>query len=104
MHHFGDHTYVRTMLGKAGDIIVGKIHARDHIVIVSSGRAIVVSEEFGKQEIFAPMVFKSKAGAQRAFHILEDMVLTTVHDNPTNTQDLAELEDYLIKKDHTEVL
>jgi hypothetical protein len=103
MHHFGDKTYCRTMLGKAGDMIMGKIHRKEHIVIISAGKARIVSEEFGAQEIQAPAVFKSPPGARRAFIVLEDLVLTTVHDNPTNTQDLAELEAYLITDDYTKV-
>lgn len=100
MHHFGDHTYCRTVLMKAGDIIVGKIHKKEHIAIISAGRATVVSEEFGKQEICAPFIMKSPPGARRALYIIEDMVWTTIHDNPTNTQNLAELEEYLIAKDY----
>lgn len=103
MHHFTDGIYCRTVLMRAGEIIVGKIHKREHIVVVSAGRAQVISEEFGSKDIVAPMVFKSPPGVKRALLILEDMVWTTIHKNSTNTEDMAILEDELIAKDYDEV-
>src|SRR3954468_10455408 len=93
MHHFTDGTYARTVLMRAGELIVGKIHKKEHLVIVSAGRARVVSEEFGAKEITAPFVFKSPPGVKRVLLILEDMVWTTVHKNASNTEDLAILEE-----------
>ena len=103
MHHFTSGIYCRTVLMRAGDIVVGKIHKREHIVVVSAGRARVVSEEFGAKEIIAPAVFKSPPGVKRALHILEDMVWTTIHKNASNTEDMSELEAELIAKDYEEV-
>lgn len=103
MHHFTDGIYCRTVLMRAGEVIVGKIHKLEHIVVVSAGRARVISEEFGAKEIVAPAVFKSPPGAKRALHILEDMVWTTIHTNKSNTEDLSELEEQLIAKDYEEV-
>lgn len=103
MHHFMPGIYVRTCLMKAGDIIVGKIHKKEHLVIVSAGRAQVLSEEFGAKEIVAPAVFKSPPGVKRALLVTADCVWSTIHENPTNTQDLSVLEEELIAKDYTEV-
>ena len=103
MHHFTPGIYCRTVLMRAGEIIVGKIHKREHIVVVSAGRASVISEEFGAKEIVAPAVFKSPPGVKRALHILEDMVWTTIHKNTSDTEDMSELEDELIAKDYGEV-
>lgn len=103
MHHFSDGIYCRTVLMKAGDMVVGKIHKKEHVVVISSGHALVVSEEFGPKEIIAPAIFTSPPGARRALLILSDMVWTTVHKNSTNTQDLAKLEDELIAKDYAEI-
>jgi hypothetical protein len=103
MHHYTNGVYARTVLMKAGDLIVGKIHKHEHLVIVSAGRARVVSEEFGAKEIVAPSVFKSPPGVKRALLILEDMIWTTIHKNEFNIQDMAVLEDELIAKDYSEV-
>ncbi len=100
MHHFTDGIYMRTVLMKKGDIVVGKIHKKEHLVIVSAGRAKIVSEEAGAREIVAPFIFKSQPNVKRGLLIIEDMIFTTVHPNPTNTQDLAVLEDELISKDY----
>lgn len=103
MHHFSDGTYCRTVLMHAGELIVGKIHKKEHIVVVSAGRARVLSEEFGTKEICAPTVFKSPPGVKRVLLIEEDMVWTTVHKNESNTEDLNILEDELIAKEYGEV-
>lgn len=103
MHHFTDGIYCRTVLMHAGELIVGKIHKREHIVVVSAGRAMVISEEFGAKEIVAPCVFKSPPGVKRALQILEDCVWTTIHKNETNTEDMSVLEEELIAKEYSEV-
>lgn len=103
MHHFTDGIYCRTVLMRAGELIVGKIHKREHIVIVSAGRAKVISEEFGAKEITAPCVFKSPPGVKRALQILEDCVWTTIHKNETNNEDMDFLEEELIAKDYSGV-
>jgi hypothetical protein len=104
MHHFTDGIYMRTVRMNCGDLIVGRIHKKEHLVVVSAGRARVVSEEWGAKEIVAPMIFKSPPGAKRVLLILEDMVWTTVHSNPTNTEDLAALEAEFIAADYSEVV
>lgn len=103
MHHFTDGIYSRTCLMHAGDLIVGKIHKKEHLVVVSAGKAKVVSEEFGRKEIVAPCVFKSPPGVKRVLLIEEDMVWTTVHQNLSNTQDMGILEEELIAKEYSEV-
>lgn len=103
MHHFTDGIYCRTVLMHAGELIVGKIHKKEHIVVVSAGRASVISEEFGGTEIVAPMVFKSPPGVKRVLHIHEDMVWTTIHKNESNTENMDELEEQLIAKEYEEI-
>lgn len=103
MHHFTDGIYSRTCLMHKGELIVGKIHKKEHLVVVSAGHATVVSEEFGNKEIVAPAVFKSPPGVKRVLLIKEDMVWTTIHKNESNTQDMDVLEDELIAKEYSEV-
>lgn len=103
MHHFAEGTYTRTVLMKKGELITGKIHKLDHVVIVSQGSAIVIGEEFGRVRITAPAIFKSAPGAKRVLLIEEDMIWTTVHPNPSNTQDMVQLEEELIAKNFEEV-
>ena len=96
MHHFLPGIYVRTVLMKAGDIVVGKMHKQAHIAIISAGQARVVGNEHGLKSFTAPCIFMSEARAKRALFIEEDCVWTTIHPNPSNTQDLVQLEQELI--------
>jgi hypothetical protein len=99
-HHFADLVYCRTVFMKAGSLITGRIHAVEHVVVISQGRASVVCEERGSQELVAPMIFVSRAGVKRILFIHEDMIFTTVHQNPENLRDLDELEKKLILPDY----
>lgn len=80
-------------------IVVGKIHRHAHVNVVSQGRATVYTED-GLMEVQAPMTFISQPGAKRVVLIHEDLVWTTVHNNPTDTRDLAQLEHELIAPDY----
>jgi len=50
------------------------------------------SKEEGIEEFVAPCYIISPQGAKRIVYAVEDCVITTVHANPTNTQDLKEIE------------
>jgi len=102
MHLFTDGMYARTVLMKAGELIVGKIHNKEHIVVISAGRAKVFAEEIGEAvELRAPSIFISPPGSRRTLLIEEDMVWTTIHSTPE--RDLVKLEAELIAKTHEEV-
>lgn len=95
-HEFLDGIYMRTVMMKAGLVVVGKIHKQEHVAIISKGRATVVTEN-GVVEMTAPFMFKSPPGVQRALVIHEDMIWTTVH--RSEHRDLERLEEQLIAKD-----
>jgi quercetin dioxygenase-like cupin family protein len=77
-HWFTKGIYARQFKMQAGAVVVGKLHAQEHLCIISAGRAIVTTEQ-GTQEIAAPCMFISPAGSKRALVILEDMVWVTIH-------------------------
>lgn len=95
-HDFLEGVYMRTVLMKAGLVVIGKIHKQEHVAIVSQGRATVITEH-GVLEMRAPFMFKSPPGVRRALLIHEDMVWTTVH--RSEHTDLVQLEEQLIAKD-----
>lgn len=97
-HDFCDGLYVRDMQIPAGMRIVGKIHKKDHLVILLQGEILVATEE-GVVHLTAPQYFTSPPGVKRAALTLTETVWVTVHHNPTNTRDLAKLEKQLIAKD-----
>lgn len=97
VHHFyGEGTYCRVMQLSEGNVIVGKTHKFDHVVVVLTGE-IAVADVSGERGIYgAGQVFESSAGAKRAIIAMSDCAMMTIHPNPSNTRDLAELEAYLI--------
>jgi quercetin dioxygenase-like cupin family protein len=94
--HWAPGQYAREIFMPAGACIVGKIHRHAHVNIVSKGRAVVFTEHEGKQVIEAGDTWVSKPGTKRTVLVLEDMLWTTVHANPTDSKDSAWLESQLI--------
>jgi hypothetical protein len=94
-HYFGHQTYVREMRLTAGGVIVGKLHRYPCVNILSRG-CVRVEGEFESATYEAPYTWVSCAGTKRAVIALDDVVWSTVHQNPTGTEDLTELERYLI--------
>lgn len=94
-HHFAPSVYGREMLIPAGGVIVGKIHRHAHLNVVIRGKAKVVTE-FGEKIVNGGDVFVSEPGTKRAVYAIEDTVWLTIHPNQSDTQDLKQIEDYVI--------
>ena len=97
-HYFGSGTYVRQGYLPAGYAFMGKIHKEACVNILIQGTLCIVSEE-GKEFISAPSTFTSGAGIRKAVYVITDTILVNVHQNPTNTKDLKELEQQIIAPD-----
>lgn len=100
-HSFTDGIYVREIFIPAGTYIVGKIHKHEHPNFLLSGEVDVVTEE-GSVRLKGPMSMISPAGTKRALHAITDLVWTTIHHNPTNTQDMEKLEKIVIADSYEE--
>ena len=98
-HYFSPGVYIRQMDITAGTVLVGKIHRHDHMIVLTSGK-VKVSTEFGSEVISAPKVWACPAGSKRAIYALEDSQWLNIHENPTNTADLDEIEAYVIAPDY----
>lgn len=94
-HHFAPGMYGRQCTLPAGSVVVGKIHRHAHLNVVIKGHAKVATE-FGSRDVRAGDVFVSEPGAKRAVYAVEETVWITVHTNPTDTRDLAEIENHVI--------
>ena len=94
-HTFSEGVYAREAFLPAGTVLTGKIHKHAHLNIISQG-LITVWTEFGKKLIRGPFTFVSEPGIKRAGKVHEDTVWITVHLNPSNTQDLKEIEQAVI--------
>jgi hypothetical protein len=90
-HHFAPGIYAREARLKAGTVATGKMHAGEHLNIISAG-AIEVWTEDGMKVIRAPFTFVSLPGTKRVGLALLDTVWTTIHANPDNEKSLATLE------------
>ena len=90
-HSFADGIYIREMKMKKGQLGFSAIHKHSYGFFLLSG-VLASSKEDGVEEFIAPCYIVSPRGAKRIVHAVEDCVITTVHANPTNTQDLKEIE------------
>jgi len=90
-HSFGDGVYIREMKMKKGQLGFSAIHKHSYGFFLLSG-VLASSKENGVEEFIAPCYVISPRGAKRIVYAIEDCVITTVHANPTNTQDLKEIE------------
>ena len=90
-HSFANGIYIREMGMKKGQIGFSAIHKHSYAFFLLSG-TLASSKEDGVEEFVAPCYIISPRGSKRIVYAVEDCIITTVHANPTNTQDLKEIE------------
>lgn len=94
-HHFAHGLYAREIVIPEGCLLTGKVHAEEHLNIVSKGRIVVWTED-GMREVCAPFTMVSRPGTKRVGYAIEETVWTTIHANPEDDTDLKILEAKLI--------
>jgi quercetin dioxygenase-like cupin family protein len=97
-HFFADGMYSRRVFRKAGTLIVGKVHLKDHFFICTKGEIIAWTEN-GMKKLSAGDIIECKSGTKRVTLATMDSIGTTVH--KTDKTDLDEIEAELIKPDET---
>lgn len=103
LHHlFPPGLYIRTCFLPARTKLVGKIHKHRHGNILSCGHVRVFTESGGVEDLQGPMQMISEPGTKRAVLAITDAVWTTIHLNPKDTRDLAELERDIIAGTYAE--
>ena len=90
-HSFAEGLYFREMHMKKGQLGFSAIHKHSYGFFLLSG-LLASSKEEGVEEFIAPCYIISPRGSKRIVYAVEDCVITTVHANPTNTQDLKKIE------------
>jgi quercetin dioxygenase-like cupin family protein len=90
-HFFAKGMYMRELTVPAGMRLVGKIHLHEHFLIVTKGKAEVISE-FGRCIVEAGHLSISPAGVKRVVVAIEDTQFVTIHLNVTDTNDLGVIE------------
>ena len=90
-HHFAPGIYAREITIPKGTVLVGAIHKRESLVVLSAGRLRLVTDK-GAVEISAPYTMACKAGAKNAAVALEDSVWTNFFaTEETDTDKLVEI-------------
>jgi quercetin dioxygenase-like cupin family protein len=97
-HFFSDGMYSRRVFRKAGTLIVGKVHLKDHFFICTKGEIIAWTEK-GMKKLSAGDIIECKQGTKRVTLATMDSIGTTVH--RTDKTDLDEIEAELIEPDET---
>ncbi len=96
-HYFSDGLYAREMFMPAGTLVLGKIHLKDHLCMITSGCVDIVSRH-GRGRYKAPYIFTTSKNTQRVLLSLDDSTITTIHATEiTNHSDIIEAyttEDY----------
>ena len=94
-HIFADGIYVRQMTIEKGEIIIGAIHKHLHVWFLLSGNITVLTED-KLEEYKAPCTVLSTPGVKRIIYGNEESIFTNVHKNPSNTEDIKELEKQIV--------
>ena len=100
-HTFADGIYVREMFIPKGEVVIGAIHKHLHVWILLSG-SIRVATEDSVEEYEAPCTVLSRPGVKRVIYAVEDSTFTNVHKNPSDTQDLKQLEKEIVALNYKE--
>ena len=94
-NYFADGIYLRQMEMPADSVVVGAIHNHLHAWFLLTGR-ILVNNNGEIIEHIAPCFTISKPGSKRLIYALENSIFVNVHKNPSNTQDIKELEQEIV--------
>ena len=97
-HTFADGIYVRQMSMEKGSVVVGAIHKHLHVWFLLSGHISVATEK-GIEDYVAPCYVVAKPGTKRVIYANDNSIFVNIHKNPTNTQDIQQLEKDIVAKD-----
>ena len=89
-HTFAGGCYIREIYNPANELIITKIHKKEHPFFLMKGEMSILTEE-GIQNIKAPYQGVTKPGTKRAIYTHEECIFITVHATEnTNIEDVEE--------------
>ena len=100
-HTFADGIYVRQMNMKKDSIVVGAIHNHLHVWFLLTGHVTIATENT-TEDYIAPCYIVSTPGVKRVILANEDSIFVNVHKNPSNTQNIDELEKEIVALNYEE--
>ncbi len=102
-HYFAPGLYAREITIPAGTTVVGAVHKKEHLVVVSMGRLRVMTDD-GSKEVAAGEVFTCHAGMKNAVYAIEDSRWTNFAPNPTDERDTDKLTEIFTESKASELL
>tara|TARA_R110000765_G_scaffold344050_1_gene434330 strand:+ start:924 stop:1385 length:462 start_codon:yes stop_codon:yes gene_type:complete len=100
-HTFADGIYIRQMEMKKDSVVVGAIHNHLHVWFLLTGYITVTTED-STEDYISPCYVVSTPGVKRVIYANEDSVFVNIHKNPSNTEDLDELEAEIVSINYKE--
>ena len=100
-HSFADGVYIRQMGMNKDSFVVGAIHNHLHAWFLLTGKITVITENT-EEDFIAPCYVVSTPGVKRIIYAIEESIFVNIHKNPSNTQDLDELEAEIVSKNYKE--
>ena len=92
-HTFAGGCYIREIYNPANELIITKIHKKEHPFFLMKGEMSILTEE-GIQSIKAPYQGVTKPGTKRAIYTHEECIFITVHATENTT--VEDVEDEVI--------
>ena len=100
-HSFADGIYIRQMDMVENSVVVGAIHKHLHVWFLLTGHITVATEDT-TEDYIAPCYTVSTPGVKRVILANEDSIFVNVHKNPSNTQDIDQLEKDIVALNYEE--
>ncbi len=100
-HSFADGIYVRQMSMDKDSSVIGAIHNHLHVWFLLTGNISVATEE-AVEDYIAPCYVIATPGTKRIIHANEDSIFVNIHKNPSNTENIQELEGELVSRNYEE--
>ena len=96
-----DGVYVREMKMFKDTAIIGAIHKHLHMCFLLEGH-LTVANEGGVIEYKAPCYIESSPGVKRILYAHEDSLWYNTHKNPSNTENVDQLEKEIVALSYDE--
>jgi len=100
-HTFADGIYIRQMDMVKNSVVVGAIHKHLHVWFLLTGHVTIATENT-TEDYIAPCYIVSTPGVKRVILANEDSIFVNVHKNPSNTQDINQLEKEIVALNYEE--
>ena len=98
-HTFHAGMYRRQVRQRADSLVVGKVHKKDHPVLLLSGTMLITDGKNNAVEVTGPAMIDTTVNTKRALYAVTESVYMTIHATSATTVEDAEAE--LVEDDPT---